>query len=141
VERSSDQRLDLDEAWAPLHFTLTGEYPIPREKAEEMGIGWDERSLENVIMGGDATPLAAGYGPARYLSPESVRALAGRLSTIDPEGFRSRIDPQSMVEEGTLPDSWDSDSASGLLQEHFARLKRFYGEAAASDDGILIVIT
>jgi uncharacterized protein DUF1877 len=136
----SGRRLELDEAWAPLHFGLTGEPPVPHQKAEELGLSWNERSLENVLMGGEATPLMTGFGPARYLSPNLVRSIAAELSKITPANFRSRIEPQTMVEERVLPDSWDADAAADLMQDYFAKLRAFYDTAATHGDGLLIAI-
>ena len=138
MAQDSERRLSLDEAWAPLHFTLTGEYPIPRQKAAALGLSWNEYSLENAIMGGDATPFLGAYGPARYLPPALVSSLADQLATIDPVDFRSRVDPQALIQERMLPDGWGLETAPDLLHEKFQRLKAFYSNAKTRGEGVLI---
>jgi hypothetical protein len=136
----SEQRLELDEAWAPLHFGLTGAPPVPRQEAEDLGLGWDEQSLENVLMGGEATPLMAGFGAARYVSPALVRSMASRLADISAASFRSRVEPQAMVQERVFPDSWDLDAVPDLMEHYFTKLRDFYAAAAAHGDGLLIAV-
>ena len=138
AKENPQNQLSLDDAWAALHFTLTAEYPIPRQKAEELGLSWDEDSLENVIMGGAETPFPSSFGPTRYLSPALVRSMSANLAKIDVSQFSTRVDPKALSAEKMLPDSWDPETAAQLLPAYFAKLKAFYSEAASNGDGVLI---
>jgi Domain of unknown function (DUF1877) len=132
------RQLSLEEAWAGLHFTLTAEYPIPRQEAEKIGMSWNDESLENAIMGGKATTFQSSYGPARYLSPDLVAGISARLQQIDTEDFRSRYDAEGLEEEQIPPAGWDNKERLDGLIDAFEKLRNFYSEAANQHHGILI---
>jgi hypothetical protein len=138
ANQNPDSELSLNNAWAALHFTLTGEYPIPRQIAEERGMSWDEASLENAIMGGTATPFQSAYGPVRYLAPQLVRSIARELENITLDEFCSRIDPEALSQEEMLPESWDPEVVVNLLPQYFTKLKGLYMHAEAAGNGMLI---
>jgi hypothetical protein len=130
--------LDLDESWAGIHFTLTDEYPIPREDALQKGIAWDDTSLENVLMGGTATAHQGSYGRARYLTPQDVAFFAKKLDAISLEQFEQWYDAEWLLENHIPPEIWDEDDARGWLVSYFARLKDFYQGAASNSEGLLM---
>lgn len=133
-----DRCLTIEDLWAALHFALTAEYPIPRQKAEEMGLTWDETSLENAIMGGAATSQDSSYGPVRYLSPDLVKAMTDLLNDVKPESLRSRVTAEDLMQENMLPNGWDPDDAMGRLPGLFEALRAFYSGATARGDGVLV---
>ena len=131
-------QLALDDAWAPLHFTLTGEYPIPRQKAEELGLEWHEGTLEDAIMGGLPTRYGSSYGPARFLAPPDVSLVAEKLAGVSLDALRARFDPQALEVEQILPQGWEAGSTLKIVEDCFLKLREFYLHAAAKGDAILI---
>jgi hypothetical protein len=138
AETHRDHKLELGEAWAGLHFLLTGELPIPREEALSRGVSWDENSLENVLMGGRTTPYLTSWGPARYLSPYEVARLASKLSKVSVNTIRNHYDPKGLSEEHIPPDTWDEPGTREWLASSYSKLICFYAEAASTQDGLLI---
>ena len=142
IERSrtsADERLQLDDAWAALHFLLTGEVPLPKDEALRRGLSWDDAALENVLMGGAATPFQGFYGAARYLDPAEVRRLAPKLAALNAVDFADRFEPAAFRRSNVQPAIWDDEvTARRWLAEHFWRLVRFYGAAAERERGLLI---
>ena len=72
--------LDLGGQWSVLHWCLTGsedEVPGPAGDA---------------ILGGEPLGDDFGYGPARVLDPERVRAVAELLDRLQPAGVVARLD-------------------------------------------------
>jgi hypothetical protein len=135
----SDRELDLGEAWAGIHFLLTGEVPVPREVAERLGVHWDEDSPENALMGGSPTPFLGSFGPARYRSPGEVARTAARLREIGVEEFHDRYDADALEAEQIPPDGWDDEGrAQEWLTSSYARLQRFYDETAADGAGLVV---
>jgi hypothetical protein len=135
-----DRHLDLDMAWYGIHFVITsGEVPIPKYEAQKRDISWDDNSLENVLMGGIPTPYEAFFGVVRYLPPEEVILMNGKLEQITEEKFRQLYDPQLLNEEQIPPGSWDAaDVNCDWLLGYFQKLVKFYQTAALIGDGILI---
>jgi len=136
-EENQSLQLNLKEAWAGLHFVLTGELPIPRQEALKRRISWDDESLENAIMGGTETDYRASYGPARYLAPKQVENMSAQLSRITADEFKDRYDAEALTEENIPPGGWNA-AAADWLSQNFTSLQRFYGEAAARRQGVLV---
>jgi len=142
ASREAGLRMDLGEAWAGLHFMLTGETPIPKQQAASRGVSWNDGSIENVLMGGDPTPYEASFGPARYVRASQVKYLTKELSNIDVEDFASRYDSEALMDEHIPPETWDNaGEAREWLTQSFIRLVNFYAMAAARDEGILVYFT
>jgi hypothetical protein len=128
--------LDLDESWSGIHFTLTGEYPIPKDEALKRDMKWYDDSMENILMGGSPTPYKDSLGFARYLSPEEVVQIAKYLINVSIEKFREYYCSDELVEAEILPGYWDEDSA--WLVGYFEKLVNFYKTALEKGNGILI---
>jgi hypothetical protein len=90
-----DRFLDFDKSWAAIQFLLNGDV---------MG-DQGEPPLSDAVLGGTwLGDVDVGYGPARYLLPQEVRAVATALDAI-PEGeFRKRYDGAAMDEAGCTPE-------------------------------------
>jgi hypothetical protein len=134
-----DQVLDLGEAWAGIHVTLTAEPIIPRHEALKRGIAWGDDSLENVLMGGLPTPLMTSFGPARYLAPRWVQVLADTLFGVSPEAFLEGFDPSYLTQLQVPPGEWKGPEAREELRTKYAELVAFFQQAAERREGILIV--
>jgi hypothetical protein len=126
-----DPELDLGKSWHAIHYLLTG-------TAWEIGDG----AAGAAILGGDEIGEDGGYGPARVLDPESVRAVAAELDAMDVETLRARFDPNAMAAAQIYPDIWAGGAAEfNALAVHFAELRRFYRAAAENGEAVLLAIT
>jgi len=127
-----DPDLDLDKSWHGIHFLLTG-------------TGWEvgEGAAGAAILGGDDIGEDNGYGPARLLRPETVRAVADALDALTIETLRARFDPHAMAAAEIYPDGWtgEADEFDAFLAPHFAELHRFYRTAAENGEAVLLAIT
>ncbi|HEX6288588.1 MAG TPA: DUF1877 family protein [Herpetosiphonaceae bacterium] len=139
-QNDQSRHLNLGEAWAGIHFTLTDEYPIPREEALKRGMSWDDTSLENVLMGGLPTTYQASSVVARYLMPKHVSFLATKLSNISIEQFEEWFDPKWLLENHIRPEIWEQVEVKQWLIKKFSRLKDFYQQAATNNEGVVIYI-
>jgi hypothetical protein len=84
-----DPELDLGKSWHAIHYLLTG-------------TGWEigEGAAGAAILGGDEIGEDGGYGPARVLDPESVRATAAARR----DGCRDAARPVRPERDGGHPD-------------------------------------
>lgn len=51
-----------------------------------------------------------GYGPARLVRPDAVRAVAAALDAVDIETLRARFDPAAMTAADIYPGLWADDA-------------------------------
>jgi len=117
--------LELDKIWDVLHYLLNGtKPPVP--------------PLGDAIQGGEEIGDDMGYGPARFLAPEKVRAVAAALGKLSWDTLASRYNP----EEARNHEVYIAGS-KGVLEEArgaFGRLVRFYSDAASRDNAVLLYI-
>ena len=126
-----EPELDVDKAWHAIHYLLTG-------TAWEIGEG-----AAAAILGGTEIGEDGGYGPARLMSREMVRAIAAELDELDVEVLRARFDPAAIAAANIYPNVWDRgiEEFDEYLGPHYANLRRFYLTAAANDQAVLLAIT
>jgi|SRR5271165_3004905 len=128
---SPDQdRLDLEKSWHVLHYLLTG-------KAEDA-----PPPFGNAILGGQEIGDDLGYGPARFLTPEQVRHVASALASVTKEDLAHRFDLDAMTKAHIYPVHGASadESELELAQEYFELLSRYYAEAAAAGNAMLLYV-
>ncbi len=131
-----DARLELGDGWLALHVLLTAEMPMPRHAALERGVEWDDASLENALMGGEATPYEDAFTVARFLTPAQVKLAAKALAKVKVPSLPDRFDDE--VEE-MLPASWrDVDAAAARLTASAQTLISWYQRAADAGEGMLL---
>jgi len=107
----------LDEKWHALHYLVCG---APGEVPGPLG---------SAVMGGKALSAEdMGYGPARYLLPEEVAAIAAALEGVTHEELSARFDPARMDAIGIYPTQTDRDLDD--LLERFDALRSYYVRAA-----------
>ena len=119
--------LDIDKAWHAIHYTLNGS-------------AWEgEEPLFLVVLGGEEIGEDAGYGPARYLTPDEVRQVAAALSTVGADQFSERFSPAQLDAAEIYPQIWERDGAEGLeyVLFYYNQLVSFYGDAAKRGDAVL----
>lgn len=126
------RELHLRKMWHALHFLLTG-------------TTWDSQGpVGQAIIGGEDIGPDIGYGPARILAPEEVKATAAALTTITNDQFKSRFVPTRMEAVDIYPsDIWvrEKDTILSELLPLFQKLVQFYRDAAARGDGMLLSMT
>lgn len=110
---------------------------MPRHIALEQDLGWDDESLENVLMGGEPTPYEDALTVARVLDPATVRALGAKLQSVTPEDMWSRVDRG--IDE-YLPSDWPLPKKRSTVLALFLRVQDCFVAAAAADEGILLYV-
>lgn len=131
LEHNDPRRtLDIDKAWHGIHFLLVGQGEQTK----------DIRSL--AIFGGKEIGDDVGYGPARLLTVNEVKAIARALKSETTEKLRPRYDPKKMEALKIYPEIWVRDGTEALtfLLENYAALAAFYEKASASNQAILIAL-
>lgn len=128
AERSGayEDGLSLEKSWHALHYLLTGraqEAPPP---------------LGDAILGGAELGEDMGYGPARFLTPEEVRATSAALDKVSAEDIARRFDLPTMIAAEIYACRNESDL--GLAQEYFAELVRYYADAASRGNAMLLYL-
>lgn len=121
--------IDVDKAWHGIHYMLTG---VADGGAEPLSLA---------VLGGEEIGDDIGYGPARFLVPEQVAAVASALTELGDEAFRERFAPQAMARAKIYPDIiWvrDGDDALDYVMENYQQMVTFYVDAAARGDGAFL---
>ncbi|MEV0207575.1 DUF1877 family protein [Streptomyces sp. NPDC050788] len=133
------KRISIHDAWPALHFTLTGELPIPREEALRRGIDFPNDPLEAILMGGLPTGVHTEFGPARFVSVGEVRQGAEMLTSVSDVDFEDWFDADDLEEERIPPAGWTSDADRlPRLVEALRDVRDFYVRAARDGNAILI---
>lgn len=131
--------VSIHDAWPALHFTLTGELPIPREEALNRGIEFPNDPLEVILMGGVPTGVLTEFGPARFISPDEVRQGAEMLTSVSDHDFEDWFDADDLEDERIPPAGWSSDADRlPKLIDALRTMRTFYAQAAREGSGILI---
>jgi hypothetical protein len=132
--------LDLDTAWEPLNFLLTGTALEGEEPACYLARGGEELVEER------DDELTA-YSSIRVLTPAQVAAFHRHLSVLTIEELRRRYDVDRMVElriyskRRTRKPATDDGGLPDHLIEAFEDLRRFVRETAASGAGAIAYLT
>jgi hypothetical protein len=127
LEGGADQNgLNLEKSWHVLHYLLTGK---PEDAPPPLG---------NAILGGKEIGPDLGYGPVRFLDPDEVREVASALSTITSEDLARRFDLQAMIAANIYPVRDESELQ--MAQEYFQHLARYYSEAVAAGNAMLLYV-
>jgi hypothetical protein len=130
LESDDDETsLDLDKAWHGIHWLLTGSQDSTDDVTSE------------VIFGGEPVGEDLGYGPARLLEPEGVRAVASALQALPADELRRRVDLKAMSTAELYPDIWDeADVFDSYLGPAYDRLCAFYVKAAQDGQTVIQAI-
>ncbi len=132
-----DTHLDLDKAWQPLHFLLTG----TAFEGEEPGC--------YLVRGGEelAEDDELGYSSIRALTPDQVSRFDDFLRNLSRDSLRRRFDHQRMValEIYSKPRARDRarsyDDEVPPLLEAFDALQTFVAITAKRGDGAIVYLT
>jgi hypothetical protein len=132
--------VDLDKAWEPLHFLLTGTALEGEEPACYLARGGEE--LVEALDDEESV-----YSSIRVLTPEQVAAFDRHLSSLTTDELKRRFDVERMVElriysrrRGAKMPANDDGTLDHLI-EAFEDLHAFVRETAASGAGAIAYLT
>ena len=131
-----DSHLDLDKAWQPLHFLLTG----TAWEGEEPGC-YLVRGGEELV---DDDEL--GYSSIRALTPEQISRFDEFLRALSHETLRQRFNRERMVALEIYSKPRDRNRSDGAdevyhLLEAFDALQAFVAATATRGDGAIAYLT
>lgn len=125
--------VDLHKTFHGIHYLLTGDAAGGEEPLSLAVMPSDERAVGEDL----------GYGPAGYLLPDEVRAVADALSQLDRDDLRQRYDPELMTKLEIYPAVvWLRDNADSFdwLMQFYEPVPDYYAEASARGDAMLVWI-
>ncbi|HEY7157543.1 MAG TPA: YfbM family protein [Gemmataceae bacterium] len=115
----------LEKGWHGVHFLLTGS-------------AWQgEPPLADAVLGGQPIGEHLVYGPATYLSPSRVAAVADALGALPDEELAKRFDPENFELADIYPGHWDDREAVRFLLGSVRRLRDFYRKLAGARLAVL----
>lgn len=123
---NEDDVLTLEKSWHTLHYLLAG-------SAEPV-----DSPLGHAILGGKEIGPDLGYGPARFLSPDEVREVAGAIKKLSKDNLAQRFDLQAMTASEIY--ACRDESELELAQDYFEQMKQFYIEAASRGNAMLLYL-
>jgi hypothetical protein len=124
------ERLVLSTAWHAIHFVLTGSR-----------LGGNEPLNFLVSEGTAVGEVDVGYGPARVLTSQQVRELAGALAPIEPEDVASRIDLSTLDAEVIYPGNWQRDGIGGdYVVNCYREMRELIARSAERGLGLVLYI-
>lgn len=125
----SRPQFDMDTAWQPLHFLLTG-------------TAWegDEPACYLVRGGQGIADDAEAFSSARALDPDNVRQFDAFLSTVSHEDLRKRFDLKAMIAARiySAPRGGSAGPDIEPLLELFDELRAFVAASAAAGAGLVV---
>jgi uncharacterized protein DUF1877 len=140
AEHAVRPNVDLDKAWEPLHFLLTGTALEGEEPACYLARGGEELVEE-------LDDEESAYSSIRVLTPEQVAAFERHLSSLTIDELRRRFDVNRMVDlriyaqrRSTKASTDDARTLDHLI-EAFEDLRTFVRETAASGAGAIAYLT
>jgi hypothetical protein len=130
--QADSMRVELDKAWHGLHFLLTGS-------------SWGgQEPLCYLVKGGQEIGEDLGYGPARVLRPQQVKAFHAALSRISTSELESRFDHAAMRAARLYSIGESVDDAGEdqeYLLEYYEVLQDFVAQAAGRGQGIVTYLS
>lgn len=135
----SRESLEIEDAWPALHFTLSGEVPIPKEEAMKRGIQFPASKFEQIFMGGAATSMDTMGGPVRMFTFAEVQLNSEILGSVSDGDLTELYEPAALDDMNIPPAGWSDDTGRlGDLLLAFKEMKQFYRRAAEDRVGILL---
>ena len=125
VEDPFEGQTDIDKSWHALHYLICG------------NLEPDGSILGDVILGGEPLGPDLGYGPARILDSEKVKAINKELQNVDIESAYKSLDRDSEeLREIYLGFEFIPEEID-YLKDYFEDLKAMYSEAAKESKAVL----
>ena len=131
-----DSHLDLDKAWLPLHFLLTGTAWDGEEPGCYLVRGGEELADEDDELG---------YSSIRALTPDQMKRFDEFLRTLSHDMLRQRFDRNRMVEleiySKLRRQATESRDEMPSLLQAFDALRSFSAITAQRNDGAIAYLT
>lgn len=120
---------NIEKAWHGLHFMLNGN-AFPHANSAP---------LTYVVLGGQEVGNDIGYGPARILGQEQVKAAALALNEISIDHLKTRFFPDQMMASNIYPEIWDEgESALDYVVNAFEKVQALFQRASDQNDAMLL---
>jgi hypothetical protein len=118
--------IDVDKAWHGIHYLLSSSV-------------WEgEGPLADVVLRGTEIGGDVGYGPARYLTPQQVQAVAEALADLPTDYLERRYNREELARAEIYPEIWDEgEGALEYLQHWYESLRKYYLDAASKRNAML----
>jgi len=130
ADASARDGVVLNKAWHAIHFALTGSR-----------LGGDEPLNFLVSEGTPVGEVDVGFGPARVLTSDTVRAIAGRLAEISPDDIAARVDLRELDEHQIYPGNWQRDGLSvDYVVTNYREMRNFIARLADRGDGLVLYV-
>ena len=125
-EEERENCIDIDKAWHGIHFLLTGD-------------AWEGAlPLSNVVLGGTEIGGDVGYGPARYITADDVRAVTEAIADLTPQDLAKRYDASALTRNEIYPEIWDEgDDAIQYLTTYYESLRDYFLDASSRGNAML----
>lgn len=124
---SKEEGLSLEKSWHVIHYLLTGK------------IDQAPPPLGSAVLGGEEIGEERDYGRVRFLTPQQVRAVAEALAPISKDDLVRRFDIESMRAAQVIYPIRSTNEVE-FAQQYFEQLSRYYADAAASGNAMLLWI-
>lgn len=132
-------RLSLGRAAPVVHVLISGDFPIPVDRAAALGVSFDEAGWEGVLMGGLPLTTRTGAGALRWIDPAGVVWRALMLERLDLARCLDDWDPAYFVAMGC--GDWSDDPAEiAMVMDALAELRHFFAATAARRDGVVTYV-
>ncbi|KJV06079.1 YfbM family protein, partial [Methylocucumis oryzae] len=102
-----------------------------------------EPPMDFITLGGQmAGKVEVGYGPARLIDSNTVKAIHERLAKLTVEDLRNNYDPRAMEKLNIYPKIWLRDSEEGFdyIAEYFNILKSFIAHCSQHQLGMVVYL-
>ena len=97
--------------------------------------------LGSAVLGGSAVGPDRGYGPARLLSSDEVRAVAKALAVLAPSEIARRYDPGVLRQAKIYPSGWSKEDRKEWLAVAVLSTQSFYTRVAARGNATLLALS
>jgi hypothetical protein len=123
------ERVDLGKTWHAIHFVLTG-----------TRLAGDGPLSFLVDEGTPVGDVDVGFGPARVLTSQQVRAIAAALDRLNAGDFEGRLDAQQLAAERIYPGGWQRNGSAKLVAEKYSELRQLIVRTADAGLGLVLYI-
>lgn len=122
---------DLDKSWQGIHYCFNK----TSYKAEP--------PMDFITLGGQtAGKVEVGYGPARLIDSNIVKAIHERLAKLTVEDLHNNYDPSAMDKLAIYPNIWLREGEEGFdyIAHYFAILQSFIAHCSQHHLGMVVYL-
>jgi hypothetical protein len=120
----------LHRAWHAIHFALTGSR-----------LGGEEPLNFLVAEGTPVGEVDVGFGPARVLTSQQVRAIARALEPLAPDDIGGRVNLEELDREAIYPGNWQRDGLGrDSIVSSYRAMRDLFMRMADRGSGLVLYI-